>query len=327
MNGFMRRYFSPADAGGVTPPATPPASPAAPPAVTPAAAPSAAAPAAAPSAAAPVTPAAGGYVKPNGTFIDKFWEHADFPAELKDNMQVRTWAGVGDLLQNWHGMHKTYGFDKIAIPGKDARPEVWDANVWHRLGTPKEPKGYTVPDYAASGLDPKYKASDEDQQAFLGAAHQARLTDWQLGTLVKEMQGLAKTKLTAAEAAATQAREQAMAPIKSRLGGKYEETRTSLENFLRSYVKPEGFEEAKALLDRPHLFEFFEQMAPAFAEAEKALELANTPADVLAAGQAEVEKLAVSKAYLDEFDPEHAATVRTVNELRTMLMAAQAKKS
>lgn len=307
MNGLIQRYFSPADPPAAPAPGGPPPAPASP---------------AAP--AAPGGPATPDYfIKPDGTYVEKFWEHPAFPAELKDNMQIRTHKTVADTYGNWLGMHKSQGLDKILIPGKEAKAEEWDKLVWGRLGKPKDPTGYTVPDFAATGLDAKYKASDEEQQAFLSAVHKANLTDGQFQILAGEMNRMLKERLaTAAQADAT-AMETAFKPIKTRLGNEYDNVRTGLEAFLRSTARPEAFESLKGLLDQPGAFEWLEKIAPAFAEAQIDLEITATPANVLADYQAEVAKLTRSKAYTEEFNPEHKATVDRVNQLRKILLTVQ----
>lgn len=307
MNGITR-YFSPADPPAsppVTPPATPPGAPSATPPATP--------------------PAASSYINPDGSYVDKFWEHPAFPADLKDNMQIRTHKGLADTLKNFGSLHKMVGYDKVLIPGKDAKPEVWDEAVWHRLGTPKDAKGYTVPDFKETGLADQHRMPDDLTTKLLDVAHAARMTDWQWQQFTKGWNGLVGEHVKAQDVAAAQTREEAMTPIRQRLGPQYEATRTKLETFLRSRGKPEAFEGLKGLLDNPGAFELLEQIVPAFEEAQADLTLANTPPNVLAQAETEVAKLTASKAYLNEYDAEHVATVARVNELRKMLFAAKAK--
>jgi hypothetical protein len=304
-----RRYRSPGEPGAEppTPPPTPPAEPPASPPPTPPAEPDF-------------------YVKPDGSYAENFWEHPAFPAELKDNMQIRTHKGLADTLNNFHSLHKSQGFDKIQIPGKDAKPEVWDANVWQRLGTPKEAKGYTVPDFAQTGLDPKYQASEAERQQFLDAAHKARLTDWQFGQLTGEMNRILKDQIAASEQQAAQAREEALKPIRQRLGGRYDETRASLETFVRTVADPAHHDSLLADLDDPRYFSLFEKIAPAFREAQADLAAAATPANVLADYESQVARLIASEAYRSEFHPEHKDTVAKVNEMRKVLFAARGRK-
>jgi hypothetical protein len=313
MNGLMgRRYFSPAD-----PPAAPPATPpGTPPAPTPGTPP-----------AAPPTPPAF-FIKPDGTYTEKFWEHPAFPAELKDNVQIRTHKTVADTLNNWGSLHKSFGFDKIAIPGKDAPPEVWDQNVWHRLGTPKDPKGYEVPDYNATGMDPKYKATDKQVQSFVEGAHKARLTTWQFKQLATHMNEVGKAALAEEQQAQAAAKAQAMQPLQQEWGGSFDANTKAVETFLRSRVPADRIKAvlATGILEEPAVLKFLFEDAKAFGELQSDLALANTPANVVASAEEEVAKLTASTAYTSEFDPQHAATVKRVNELRNMVFAAQGKQ-
>ena len=98
-------------------------------------------------------------------------------------LQAKGWKGPADVLKSYAGLESMIGTEKVALPGKSAPPEAWDA-VWNRLGRPESPEGYA---FAAPAEGTPY--AEETAQKFRQAAHAAGLTakqaaalhDWWLG--------------------------------------------------------------------------------------------------------------------------------------------------
>lgn len=95
--------------------------------------------------------------------------------EVKSLLDTKGYKSVNDLATAYINVERTIGADKIALPGKDATPEEWDA-VHARLGWPKEKgaEGYAFqkPANAPEG----FTYSDDSAKWFAGLADKARLT-------------------------------------------------------------------------------------------------------------------------------------------------------
>lgn len=92
-------------------------------------------------------------------------------------LTAKGWKGPADVLGSYAGLEKLMGQDKIAIPGKDAKPEDWDG-VWKKLGRPEKPDGYQF--QKPEGFD---GYDDAFAGAYRDAAHKAGLTPRQAAAL------------------------------------------------------------------------------------------------------------------------------------------------
>mgnify|MGYP001191810165 CR=1 FL=1 len=87
-------------------------------------------------------------------------------------VQTKGWKGPADAVKSYTELEKTLGADRIVLPGKDAKPEEWDA-VYGKLGRPGKPEeyGFKPPAGIPEGIyDPKF--ASWAQTAF----HKAGLT-------------------------------------------------------------------------------------------------------------------------------------------------------
>ncbi len=267
------------------------------------------------------------FIKPDGSYLDNFWEHPSFPAELKDNLQIRTHRGVADTLKNWSSLHKLSGFDKIPVPAATSGDDVW-AQVADRLGRPRSPAEYKLPDAKAAGLDEKAVAPKEFVDGICQDLYESEITQRQAERLLSRWNKRVADWSHAAAQRAAAAKEEQLKPLKALWGAEYEAKRTQVENFLRARVPAARFEALLGLgvLDEPGFLEAFQKLAAELGEKGPNL-TAVPPANVLAEAETEVEKLKASKAYLDEFHPEHPATVKKVNELRKLIFDARGPKA
>ena len=62
-------------------------------------------------------------------------------AELRGLVEAKGWASPAEAVRSYQALERMLGADKIALPGKEAPPEAWDA-VWQKLGRPAKPEGY-----------------------------------------------------------------------------------------------------------------------------------------------------------------------------------------
>lgn len=114
-------------------------------------------------------------------------------------LAAKGWKGPGDVLSGYGELEKLVGADKIALPGKDAKPEDWNP-VWSKLGRPDKPEGYqfTKPE----GFD---GYTDEFAGIYRDAAHKANLTGAQAAAMHDWFVGQALEQHKAAEAAQAKA--------------------------------------------------------------------------------------------------------------------------
>ncbi len=101
------------------------------------------------------------------------WTAAITNADVRTMVQTKGYKSPDDLGLAYINAEKAIGADKIALPGKDAKPEDWNP-VFERLGWPKEAKGYEFkkPDKLPDG----FAYDDKLGEAFRGMAHKHRLT-------------------------------------------------------------------------------------------------------------------------------------------------------
>ena len=74
---------------------------------------------------------------------------SEIPEEIKDHKSLETIQDVPGLIKGFVHAQSMIGADKLAIPGKHATDDDWNA-VYGKLGRPNEAKDYnlaaTIPD-------------------------------------------------------------------------------------------------------------------------------------------------------------------------------------
>jgi hypothetical protein len=106
------------------------------------------------------------------------------------------------------------GADKIVLPGKDAKPEEWEA-VFNKLGRPEKADGYTFPEIK----DRPYTDQDKALQAnFSTVAHKLGLTQAQVAGLA----GWQNEMVVAGVEAAATGRANAEAALRKEKGDGYD---------------------------------------------------------------------------------------------------------
>lgn len=71
---------------------------------------------------------------------------AGLDTDLQSNPSITKFKDVPSLAKSYVELQGALGADKIALPGKDAKPEEWDA-VYEKLGRPADPAGYELGDW------------------------------------------------------------------------------------------------------------------------------------------------------------------------------------
>ena len=102
-------------------------------------------------------------------------------------IETKGWKGkpLGEalpaMLKSYGELEKLVGADKVALPGKDAKPEDWDG-VYARLGRPEKIDGYRLP--ARADGTPYSDADKAFQGQLLPVLHKAGLSQRQLDAIV-----------------------------------------------------------------------------------------------------------------------------------------------
>lgn len=117
------------------------------------------------------------------------WDAALDPAQRK-LVETKGWGSPADVLRDYEQIEGMIGRDKIALPGKDAKPEDF-AKVYDALGRPASADKYDLGGFKP----PEGLPWDANQQtAILGKMHELGLNSAQAAGLVQayaEMQGQA----------------------------------------------------------------------------------------------------------------------------------------
>jgi len=284
-------------------------------------------PPAAPPAPGSPPPAPAAIVNPDGTYIDGWLTHSVVPEECRNNAQLLTHKGLGDTLKNWATLEKLRGAHVVPVPPEGADDAAW--NVVHdRLGRPKEPTGYTMPDLAAAGLDPKDAAPPEFIAEVQKIAHTAGLTDRQFGKWMAGYNQLVAATLKANADAQTTAKAAAMQQLATAWPGQtFAANKALAAAHLKSTVPPADLPaiEALGLLDNPITLKWLHAQAVRMTELEPDLETV-VPTGVAAAAQTEIAKLEADPngPLYQEHDPGHKEAAKRHRELLAVVARAKA---
>lgn len=160
-------------------------------------------------------PAAGGGAPP-APEPPKYPEwRASLPEDLRAEASLDGIADVPTLAKNFVSTKKLVGADKIAVPGKDAKPAEWD-QVYAKLGRPESVKGYTVPEGFTDADKPML-------DSVLDTAHKAGLSDRQLQPLLQWYALNAQAAQTQQQQERVQQRTEAEAGLRKEWGERYDQ--------------------------------------------------------------------------------------------------------
>jgi len=120
---------------------------------------------------------------------------------LRAHAGLAKFKDIGALAEGYVNAEKMIGADKIVLPGKDAKPEDWDA-VFNKLGRPEKPDAYQFPEIKDRPFTDEDKAV---QATFAPVAHKlgltqaqvAGLTEWQTGLVTAGIEAAATGRATA----------------------------------------------------------------------------------------------------------------------------------
>ena len=237
--------------------------------------------------------------------------------ELKALAGHKGWRRPEDALRSYAHLERAFGADKVALPGKDAKPEDWDA-LYARLGRPAAPEQY---DLAGVARPDGMPWNAEGERAMLREMHAAGLSNRQARHLLSkyaEMQGGAWSV-----AASNGARrvEEARSALRRDWGSAYD-AKSDLANRAFRLAFGDGVEEARQLRladgsflgDHPALVRAFARLGESLAEhpmagAKGGAHLSATPDEA----RAEIARMhgepATMRALTDRAHPEYAVMV------------------
>lgn len=171
--------------------------------------------------------------KPEGTpaaAAVKSW--TDDLGELKSHPAAQKFKSPADLLKSYVNLEKTIGKDKIALPGKDAKPEEIKA-FFAKLGVPESPDGYKLPDVklpeSAGTINPNV------QKEFLAKAHEIGLTPQQVSALYEWQAGSITSALSQKEAAAAESVQKSEAALRKEFGRAYDEKISTAKKVIAAF--------------------------------------------------------------------------------------------
>lgn len=246
------------------------------------------------------------------------WKGAlgDSHATYEPLIAGKGWKTPGDALAAYTNVEKMIGGEKIALPGKDAKPEDWNA-VYAKLGRPEKPEGYEFKkpaDFAEYSDDMAQGFRAEAHKHGLSAKQAAALHDWWVG----QTQGLLKGNGEAQAAAAAKAAEDLSAEIAKAWGS---DKATKLEAAKRA-ARHFGWSEAEldALESKVGGFKMLDGFARIGASIrEDTIAGKGGTIQSPAEARAELQRLESDKdfraAYLDRGHPGHAEAVRRMTDL------------
>lgn len=104
------------------------------------------------------------------------WAKA-LPPEMQALVKSKGWTDPGDVLSGYANLEKLLGGSKVAVPGKDAKPEDWE-RFWDAAGRPKDANGYQIE--RPKDLPMGYVYNDAMVNEFKDIAHKAGYTPAQV---------------------------------------------------------------------------------------------------------------------------------------------------
>lgn len=110
------------------------------------------------------------------------------------------------------------GAKGVVLPGKEAKPEEWDA-VWNQLGRPEKPDGYRKVENLPNGV----RIDEAQAKRFSQVAHEIGLTDEQHARLLRFEADRVAESAQASEKAALVKAEQAVQHLRKEWGSAFEQ--------------------------------------------------------------------------------------------------------
>jgi len=263
------------------------------------------------------------------------WDAALDPSQ-RQLVQAKGWKSPADVLRDYGQLEGLVGRDKIALPGKDARPEDW-AKVYSALGRPESADKYEIGDFKPPEGMPW---NGEAQKAMLGKMHELGLNSQQAAGLLKaygEVQGGAWQGY---QEGAAKFAEKATADLRKEWGDAYDANleianRAVKEAFGEDLdnVKQVRLSDGSFLLDNPIIAKAFAKLGGSLSEDSDLAGQRGGSADgaIRTPDQAKGEITRIRSAaaadpqhpYVNRKHPEYKAMQTRMNELHAVAFAGR----
>ena len=166
------------------------------------------------------------------------------PEDLRNDPSLADVQDVASLAKGYVHAQHMIGSDKVAIPAKDAAPEVLD-EFYNKLGRPETAQGYEMP----TENMPDVPIKEELTGAFFEEAHRIGLNSQQAAALVRWQAEQAQQGQETWQQDADLALDKATDTMRREYGKAYDEKLDMAKNAAQQY----GGDELMALLDRTGL--------------------------------------------------------------------------
>jgi hypothetical protein len=183
----------------------------------------------------------GFWVKPDGSFADN-WQ-ANLPEDLKAEKSLQSFKDINGVMRTLAHQARMVGADKIALPGKDAKPEDW-GKVYDKLGRPPSPDKYDLKDIQKLPESAPYDYNGEKE--FLKDFHELGLSQAQAKGLLSKYREKIGGQLQTYEQTQAVQREEALATLKKDFGQAFDQK----VNKARLYVESVAGDNAAEIINK-----------------------------------------------------------------------------
>ncbi len=254
---------------------------------------------------------------------------ADWRAALPEDMRaldaIKDYKDLPGLVKSHVHLQTMVGKDKIVMPGKDAKPDEWNA-FYQRLGRPEKPEEYGLPDMKfpnGATLPAETKAH------FMAKFHEAGLTKPQAEKLWKETADYEGQLVTKRTEAVAQSRKEALEGLKTEYGAAYDEKLNHARVAVTTFGSPEmkAWLDATGLGDDPNFIKFFANIGGALLEDKAVGGGGTTFTKTPGQASSELDRMKkdpdVLKKLADRNHPDHKATMQEWTRLHELQAAGQ----
>ena len=251
--------------------------------------------------------------KPLDAQVD--WKES-LPEDLKSDPSLLTVKDVPGLAKSYIHAQKMIGADKIALPGKNASEEEWDA-VYNKLGKPEEAKTYEE-DFGDLPIP------EENVKNFKDAAHKLGLNQTQFKGLTTWYKDLIKTQVEDINVDADTKRAESEAALRKEFGKTYDAKLKSSQRVFQTYGDTKFLDvelkDGTKLGNHPTFIKLMSNIADTISEdkiatGEKGSEFF-TPAEA----KRKIAELTVTGSpYWNRKDPGHEDAVKEVADMQEMV--------
>lgn len=267
------------------------------------------------------------------------WDAALAP-DLRQLVTTKGWKSPVDALTSYQQLETTLGRDKVALPGKDAKPEDWAA-VWNKLGRPESPDKYDLSAFKAPEGMPW---NADGQKVMVGKMHELGLNQQQVQGMLTAYAGLQGEAWQGAQAGAAKAAETAQVELRKEWGADFDRQMDLANRAVREAfggdleaAKQIKLADGTFLLDNPALARAMAKMGATISEdGDLAGSRGNSGPGVVrnpAQAKAEIERIRAEAAtdpkhpYINRQHPEYKAMQTRMNELYALAHQGQARST